>query len=203
MECAMIRAIPVGNALLLLLLFCQEGFCWSQQGASREYGRSLSALQVTPNFIPARYKSITLGKSGQGDVIKAFGKPLGDGLGTDGWRYLRYKDIWLTPGEVQFSVNPKSGIVESMSVYPTNKEIRLVQSLLGSEFVITRWSMLASDDDGDGGIPHRHPQGEYRMMEYPRLGVVVKLDGDRVRSVEYMSLPFGGNEVPSNNRHRK
>jgi hypothetical protein len=166
------------------------------QESGRGENVSQSKVKQQSSFVAARYKSLLFGKSKKADVIKLFGRPLSSGLGTDQTLYLYYRDIWLAPGKVEFFVDPVTEIVDGMCVYPDNPTISTITSLIGPDFVITRYDMRTSERvrDGDSGIVSRNPHGEYRMIEYPKRGIVVGLRGERVFDVFYRGVPFGSEE---------
>ncbi|MCL4842577.1 MAG: hypothetical protein KJZ79_12090 [Bryobacteraceae bacterium] len=152
------------------------------------------------DFRPASFKVIQFGVSKEVDVIAAFGKPLVVAYGTDGWRYLSYRNIWIAPGAVQFSVNPKSEVVDGMNVSPVDAHVRSVIALLGTDYRRSRWRFAACGDQGnDGGPVYLHPDGQLETMDYYPRGIFVVLMGsnpNRVQSVQYSSLPFGHDRDP-------
>lgn len=151
------------------------------------------------DFKPARFKTIQFGVSKELDVIAAFGKPLVVAYGTDGWRYLSYRNIWIAPGAVQFSVNPKSGVVDGMSVSPVDADVRAITALLGPEYRKSRWRFAGCDDQGDGAPVYLHPDGQLETLDYYTRGIFLVLMGSnpsRVQSVQYSSVPFGHERDP-------
>lgn len=151
------------------------------------------------DFKPARFKAIQFGVSHELDVVAAFGKPLVVAYGTDGWRYLSYRNIWIAPGAVQFSVNPKSEVVDGMSVSPVDADVRAITALLGPEYRKSRWRFAGCDDQGDGAPVYLHPDGQLETIDYYTRGIFLVLVGSnpsRVQSVQYSSVPFGHDRDP-------
>ena len=176
--------------------------CLASQAAKGEKIVGAAKSKSVRNFSPARFKSIIFGQSNEQALIRAFGQPLAAGLGTDRIKYLKYRDIWLVPGDVEFSVEPKSGLVMGMSVTLLNSDIDTVTGLLGSEFVISRFDLIPDpeNDDGDSSVAYRHPKGMYRVFEYPDRGIVIPLFGSSHINIIYMSIPFGVHKDPRKGR---
>jgi hypothetical protein len=151
------------------------------------------AKQPAETFRPARYKSIQFGKSTQTEVIKLFGPPYASGLGTDRSIHLHYKDIWLTPGEVEVFIDPTSRLVHGMAIYPEKRTISYITALLGNKFVTSRYDLKVntSDGDGDNAVVFRHSRGKYKMLEYLHLGIYVILKDESVFYVLYADSPYG------------
>lgn len=182
--------------VLLLLILGQLQFSSGHQGDSQQAERS------SQSFKPARYKSIRFGVSKAADLIKAFGKPLYDTGNTIRGRFIGYEDIWLVPGKVEFWVDPKTGIVYSMSIFPLKMNTPDVAALLGPGSTFSSWTFTACDDEGqdfDGRLVYRHPDGGFRTMDFPHLGITVTLASGyalRVREVVYSTTPYGLDEDP-------
>lgn len=188
---------------LILLIWAQPFHGSGQPEASEQ------AAETPRTFKPARYKSIRFGESKAADVIKAFGKPVSDAIGTDLGRYLTYRDLWLVPGQVEFWVDPKTGIVHSMIVTPTRMTTTDVAALLGPGWTFSDWTFSScydQDDYPDGAPVYRHPGGEFRTMDFPHLGITVSLARGyalRVGEISYDSTPYGLEEDPCLTQKKK
>lgn len=184
-------AYPLALTCLSLPTLLRDNHAYQEIQPGREATQSKS--QPKEQFKPARYKSVQFGKSTQAEVVKVFGPPHASGVGTDRSIHLHYKDIWLTPGEVEFFIDLNSRLVTGMAVYPDKRELSHITSLLGNKFVTSRYDLKVNtdDDDGDDGVVIRHPLGKYKMLEYLHLGIYVILKDESVFYVLYSDSKYG------------
>ena len=190
---------------LIFITICGEMLASSriQQNElpNREDHRSSS--QTTREFRSARFNSVRFGLSKKTEIINIYGKPKYYSVGEDGMTYLSYKNIWQAKGDVEFAIDPRTGIVDRMVVYPDKKTARDIVSILGKKHITSRWAMATCEEyDGDSIPIYRDPNGEIVTLEYTESGIVVLLDGERARYVAYLGAPFGFDKNPCDARQK-
>jgi|WetSurMetagenome_2_1015567.scaffolds.fasta_scaffold22833_2 hypothetical protein len=151
---------------------------------------------ASAGFKPASFRGIQIGKAHKADVLRAFGKPDHEGMGEDDSLYLTYFRLGEPEGKVEFTLNPKTGLVTGAGISPKHMWMPDLHRMLGEDYVITRWSSAPCMDLGGFAPIFLDPQGDVELLEYRHLGISVQLQADRVQSIEYNMKPNGFDKNP-------
>jgi hypothetical protein len=144
-----------------------------------------------PKFVPASYHGLRFGKFRLPELEAKFGKPRYLAKGEDGGLYAGYSDIGPVPGKVEFWINPRTHVVESMSVSPENMSKARAIKVFGPGFILTQWEFAECRSEGGMAPIFRTPGGQLVRIEYRQRGIAISLDGDRINEILYLSAPFG------------
>jgi hypothetical protein len=160
------------------------------------------------NFRAAEFRGIRMGISKVEDVEKLLGPPAESGKGQEGQLYLGYRGIAPVPGYVEFTADPRSKVVEFMTVGAHSLKISDAIKLFGNRYARLRFSAYSCDPDDGVGYSFFDPNGDAERVVFPDLGIVLYMKspgGDQVYSVGYHSawLEPEKNPCEASDRNKK
>ncbi len=152
----------------------------------------LASAQTTARstFKPATFKGLTLGHSTVSEARQKLGEPettFRDHQGSD-WIY--YQDIGPAKGRIEM-VADETGVIQWITLSQSSLTFAEAQTLFGKGYRIAKYASDYCLADADGVPLFESATGDKEYVVYDSQGIALKLDGVRVKYVEYLSEPLG------------
>lgn len=170
-------------ALMLLIMW--------DEARPAQAGSSLADYRWARNsFRAAEFRGIRMGSSKARDVENLFGPPVKSGIGQEGQYYMGYRGIGPIPGYVEFTIDPKTKIVEFMTLQADNWRLSDAIKIFGKRYARLRFSVRACHPDDESAYLYFDPEGDVEIAILPELGIVLNikpLEGDQLSGATYDS----------------
>lgn len=158
----------------------------------------IQAQTVSESWEAAKYRGLTVGRSKRAEMVRLLGKPLRVEQPTEvplsvamRMRISVYHVSDPAPGTLAVATDEKSTIVGIVFRPDGLLTFERLNEILRAPFRKTRYDFDCSDDSGSGTL-HVSPTGEIELIEYPSLGIAVKVDqAGSVDEITYLSKPPG------------
>ncbi|MBP9664736.1 MAG: hypothetical protein KBD94_08945 [Pyrinomonadaceae bacterium] len=153
---------------------------------------------ILTGWNPATFKGLILGKASRDDLLRVLGKPVSsyespDDLPTEAvpdWNdeYDYSEEI---TGKLVASSVKKSGVLTNITIYPHNLSFARLTEVYGRNFVTTRYGFIECPNDQGSSLMREDHDGEIELVEYRVRGIVIDVRENKVRTIEFVSLPVG------------
>lgn len=152
--------------------------------------------QLNSRWHPAVYKGLIMGTSTQEDMIRVLGEPQSSELFNDGngssEEWFHYESGGDFPGELVFSVDPKSKVILELILHPTKLSKEQAIKHFGQNYKSTRYEFCKGFEDEESAPVYETPRGQFLTVEYRANGVAVAIGAnEEVEYISYLSRPLG------------
>jgi hypothetical protein len=156
---------------------------------SGQAGSSISDYRwARKNFRPAEFKGIRMGSSNWNDLRRLFGTPSYSIHGEDGQLYEGYPGIVPVPGNAEFAINPKTKVVEWMTIQPRGWKLSDAVKVFGKGFVRLRVTLRACGPEDSSAFSFFDANGDTGIVVFPTLGIVLDMarpEGEEIIGITY------------------
>jgi hypothetical protein len=163
-----------------------------------------SASEPTRDWQPAKLNGLVMGKATITEMQNVFGRyEKEESFDKDGanpkaskrpametWYYYNNPPNQF-PGRLILVVEKPLNRVKTARLETKTLPLTEVISKLGPQFIKTQYDFEPCLGDDEDGPIYESPQGPLRYVEYRSLGIAVRLEGENVSEIIYVSTPIG------------
>lgn len=164
---------------------------------------AMLAFAAAPDFRPAVFAGFTVGKVTVRDIESRFGKPAKKVRGTSNDLWLYYSDIGPVPGRLEIIASSSTDVIDTIVLYPSKLTVSEAVRLFGRRYRIVRFDFDLCLSDGDSAPMFESPQGVAERLIYDGNGLAVERDEGLVKSIQYLSRPYGARKSKCNKQQAK
>lgn len=163
------------------------------------FTQSPSAKSPGPQWHPAVYRALVIGRSRRADMLRAFGKPKwsrqvpGDEESeVPGVTWDNYERIGEFPGITNVASDSRTGVITRIDFYPAKLGKTEALAHFGRGYVVTRYAFDTCGGDEDSELIYESPNGPLVYAEYRQRGIAISIGvKDLVTKISYVSGPIG------------
>jgi hypothetical protein len=158
---------------------------------------AVSAAQSVPQWRPATFRGITVGKSKVASMLRSWGPPKWSRTSRrdedeSQVTWTNYEKAGEFPGPTTVVSDTRSGTITRINFYPDR--LTRVQAIahFGKGYVVTRYAFDSCGGDEDSEPIYESPNGPLTNVEYRSRGIVISIGhNDMVTKISYVSGPVG------------
>lgn len=161
------------------------------------------AARAQDSFKPAQFAGLRVGKDTITVAEQRLGKPNKVFRDNAGATWVYYRDVGPAAGKVEIIADSKSGMIDSVVVYPSNLSVEEAKKLFGPGFSVIRYDFDLCLADADGAPLFESNDGQLEYIVYPGLGIAIQLNAGEAESIRFLSKPLGAKKSQCQGKNRK
>jgi hypothetical protein len=148
----------------------------------------------------AVFRGLTVGTSLRREAITALGPPATSSSSNNdlptGSKSTDIDDEYdyseNIAGKLVVSSAKKTGVISTITIYPSNLNVSDFSAQYGKEFVISSYSLMPCKKDRGSSLLIESPTGDIKYLELRSKGIVADVDWaeEKVRSIEFVKGPI-------------